>query len=223
MSFGRSAREEAIYQAIVYPGTSVLRNKLGIQDAKLLEDAERHFAAERLAEGLPSEARELSYRGFKAIHRHLFQDVYDWAGQERRYTTDRGGAPFAIPEYITPWMEKRFELLKAENNLVGLKRREFAKRAAEHVNEINAAHPFNDGNGRTQRTWLRVLADRAGYTLTLSGEDRETWNAASKAGFEQSDHRPMAELLRDRLQERSHKRSKARSHDRGKDDGGMER
>lgn len=217
MNYGRSARDEAIYQATLYPGTNVLRNRLDIRDTDRLEAAERYLVDRRFREGLPPEARELSYAGFKAIHRHLFQDVYEWAGQERRYTTGRGDAPFAVPEYIAPWMEQRFDLLKSENNLVGLKRGAFAARAAEHVNEINAAHPFIEGNGRTQRTWLRVLADGARFQLTLSGQDREAWNAASKMGFERSDHTPMAELLRDRLEERSRERG------RGRDDSDRER
>lgn len=202
MSFGRSAREEAIYQATLYPGTDTPRNKLGIKDRTILESAERTLVAERQEQGLPPKARELSYAGFKAIHGHLFQDVYDWAGTERQYTTGRGAAPFALPENIAPWMKKRFAILSSENNLVGLKKDAFAARAAEHVNEINAAHPFIDGNGRTQRTWLRVLADNAGYEFSLSGKDRDTWNAASRTGFERADHRPMEALLRDRLVER---------------------
>lgn len=217
MSFGRSAREEDAYRRSLYPGTEILRNRLDIRDAKRLEAAERYLVDRRLREGLPPDARNQTYAGFKAIHRHLFQDVYDWAGQERHYTTGRGQTPFAVPEYIAPWMEKRFALLKAENHLIGLKPADFAKRAAEHVNEINAAHPFIDGNGRTQRVWLRALADKAGLQLTLTGKDREAWNAASKIGFERSDHKPMADLLRDRLQERVRERG------RGRDTGGRER
>lgn len=215
MSFGRSAREEAEHQKTLYPGTEVLRNRLDIRDANRLEAAERYLVDRRLREGLPPEARALSYAGFKAIHRHLFQDVYDWAGQERRYTTGRGDAPFAVPEFIAPWMDKRFELLHSESNLVGLKRKAFAARAAEHVNEINAAHPFIEGNGRAQRTWLRLLADNAGLQLTLSGRDRDAWNDASKTGFERADHGPMVELLRSHLKERSRERDR--------DHGGMER
>ena len=203
MSFGRSAREEAQYQKFFYPGTETLINKLDIRDADKLAVAERQLVDNRFKQGLPPAARKMTYAGFKAIHRHLFQDLYEWAGQERTYTTGRGPSPFAVPEHIGSWMNDRFAKLKAEKYLVGLKPEKWAERAAEHVNEINAAHPFIEGNGRTQRTWLRVLADRAGYQLTLSSKDREAWYDASRIGFENTDYRPMAKLIAENLKERS--------------------
>jgi len=199
MSGQRDAREEEIYRRLRYPGTDVLINKLDIRDAATLEVAERRFVRIRQREGLPPAARRLDYAGFKAIHRHLFQDVYAWAGQERTYTTGRDVAPFARPEYIASSLEPRFALLKSENHLKGLDPKRFAERAAEHVNEINAAHPFIEGNGRTQRTWLRQLALQAGYRLTLKSEDRAAWYEASRIGFAQVDHAPMAKLIESRL------------------------
>ena len=90
MKFGRSAREEAEYRKVLYPGTETLINKLDIRDPGLLEDAERRLVFIRMREDLPLPSRDLTYAGFKAIHRHLFQDVYEWAGEERAYTTGRG-------------------------------------------------------------------------------------------------------------------------------------
>lgn len=206
MSFGRKDAEEAEYRRFLYPGTEIFRNKLDIRDAAQLDRAARMFVDNRLHEGMPAETRPLTYAGFLAIHRHLFQDVYDWAGQERTYTTGRGPSPFAPPEQITPWMQKQFAALKVEKNLVGLKPREFADRAAHYVNEVNAVHPFIDGNGRTQRVWLRGLAHHAGYTLTLSPGDREAWNEASKVGFYRSNE-PMAALIFESIQPKDPSRS----------------
>ena len=81
---------------------------------------------------------------------------------------------------------------------------------AEHVNEINAAHPFIEGNGRTQRTWLRVLGDNAGYKISLSSKDQEAWYEASRIGFEKIDHKPMAKLIADSLKERSNDHERER-------------
>lgn len=75
----------------------------------------------------------------------------------------------------------------------------FAERAAHYVNEINAAHPFIEGNGRTQRVWLRNLAEQAGHHVRLRSEDRERWNEASRIGFEKAGSEPMASLIRDSL------------------------
>lgn len=210
----RSAAERAEYQKIFYPDTKVLVNELGIEDAATLDAAERVFTDIRIAEGLPAECAEASYAAFKAIHRHLFQDLYSWAGSERKYTTGRGLTPFAIPAQIETWMEKQFEALRAADELRGLSPELFAERTAELVSEINAAHPFIEGNGRVQRIWLAGVAERAGFEFSIRAEDREPWYNASKIGFELSDYGPMAALILARIQaldaeDRSHHQARA--------------
>lgn len=197
---GRSDSERSEYEKVVYPGTQVLVNELGIREAATLDAAERLFTDMRIAEGLPTECTEPTYSAFKAIHHHLFQDLYSWAGQERKYTSGRGLAPFAVPEQIEPWMERQFEDLRTAGQLHGLAPDAFAVQAAALVNEINAAHPFIEGNGRVQRIWLAGLAERAGYEFSIRPEDRDPWYSASKIGFEQADPAPMAALILSRIQ-----------------------
>lgn len=197
---GRSDAERSEYEKVVYPGTQVLVNELGIREAATLDAAERLFTDMRIAEGLPAECAEPTYSAFKAIHYYLFQDLYSWAGQERKYTTGRGQAPFAVPEHIGPWMERQFEALRAADQLRGLAPAAFAEQAAALVNEINAAHPFIEGNGRVQRIWLAGVAERAGYEFSIRPEDRNPWYSASKIGFEQADPAPMAALILSRIQ-----------------------
>ncbi|GFR38712.1 putative adenosine monophosphate-protein transferase y4lH [Insulibacter thermoxylanivorax] len=199
MHFNRSKQEENIYLSYHYPGMNVLKNKLDLRDPKDLEAAELYFTEERLSQPLPKEARELTYEGFLALHKHIFQDLYDWAGKPRNYTTGRGPIPFARPENIETWMRQQFKKLEEYNFLRGLSKDEFAEKAAEIVNEINAAHPFIEGNGRTQRVWLGILAEQAGYKLVLTNQDRERWYEASRIGFEKVDHKPMAALIRECL------------------------
>ncbi len=195
----RRTREDDEYARVVYPGTSVYVNKLDIRDQASLEKIERYLSATRAEQTFPTRAHFRSYSGFKAIHRHLFQDLYAWAGAERRYTTGRGPAPFAVPEHIGTWITQQFAALRAEGYLADRTLEDFAEAAARYVNEINAAHPFIDGNGRTQRFWLRMLAENAGFELRLTDRDRKRWNEASARGFEASDHAPMAALLKQRL------------------------
>ncbi len=197
--FGRSAVEQREFEKVRYSGTNVLINKLDFRDERLLEQAERTFVAKRLQKGLPKSAKRISTDGLMAIHRHLFQDLYDWAGKERRYTTGRGPAPFARPEFIRSELEKLFAQLRIENGLKRLEPRAFADRAAFYVNEINAIHPFIEGNGRTQRVWLRNLAEQAGCKIAIRSEDRQRWYDASRMGFLGS-HEPMAALIFGRLQ-----------------------
>ena len=185
--YGRSAQEEREHDLIRYPGSDVLINKFNLRNPALLEVAERQANEDRLLEGLPEAAREQSVAGMKAIHRHLFQDVYEWAGEFRRYTSGRGSAPFAVPEQIEPSLDQLFEKLTKEDCLRGAKPEEFTARAAHYVNEINAAHPFVEGNGRTQRVWLQSLAEQAGYDIEFRSADREAWYKASARGFYQSD------------------------------------
>jgi len=201
VSYLRSEHEKAAYRRVFYPHTDVYVNKLGIRDAAELERVEREFTAERAEQGFPRSATFRTYAGFRAIHRHLFRDLYRWAGKERGYTTGRGSIPFAVPEHIGPWMQQQFNALARDNYLVGLDLDAFAEAAAKYVNEINAAHPFIDGNGRTQRFWLRMLANNAGFDLTLTELDGKRWNSASRAGFMQSDHAAMARLLKQRLRQ----------------------
>ncbi len=96
-------------------------------------------------------------------------------------------------------MEDLFTQLVRDGYLVGRSKKDFAAEAARYVNEINACHPFIDGNGRTQRFWLRMLANKAGYDLALGSQDNKRWNEASRIGFIRQDHRPMARLLQSRL------------------------
>lgn len=206
MSYTRNAREQREFERVFHADHQTLRNKLGITNQQALDAAERDANSRRAGQGLPDNARQLTYDGFKAIHRHLFGDIYDWAGRERKYTTGRGAAPFAPPEQIASWMEKQFTALKKERFLAGLPREQFAERAAHYVNEFNAVHPFVDGNGRTQRMWLRLMADHNGFEFRLTSNDREAWNNASRIGFTSS-NKPMAELIAARLHDRDKRRS----------------
>jgi cell filamentation protein len=138
-----------------YPGTDVLRNKEDIRDQDELELFERQHSADRLLT-LPHNL-PITVAGYREMHRYMFQDVYDWAGEYRTVDTGRTG-PFCKAKYIAPYMDARFAAIKAENNLCGLSRLQFAARAAEHISELNAIHCFLEGNGRTQRAFLEILA-----------------------------------------------------------------
>lgn len=203
--FGRPAQEQAIYETHFYPGEDekgrrVLVNKADIRDFDELMILERQVTADRAELGFPPEANPNSYDGLKAIHGHLFQDLYDWAGKERPYTTGRNAAPFARPEFIKSFMDSEFAKFNDENQLKGLSSDAFADRASHYVNEINAAHPFIDGNGRTQRHWLRMAAEQAGHRITLRSEDQARYYEASRIGFESGINSPMRDLIRERIE-----------------------
>ena len=192
-AFGRSARELRAHAKHFYPGTEVLRNLPDKRDAAALEEFERFAVASAAKHRQPMSA--FTYDAFKALHRTLFEDVYFWAGAIRDYSTGRGSAPFCLPEFIDDNMERIFEELAASGDLRNLVADEFAERAAALINEINAVHPFIEGNGRTSREFLKDLAAHAEHPIDLSRFDRDTWNAAAARGFEAGDNSPMRDCI----------------------------
>ena len=74
------------------PDFLVLRNRLGITDEAELDFSERELVSQRAAETIPTGAFDLAH--LRAIHRHLFQDVYDWAGELRTVEISKGASQF---------------------------------------------------------------------------------------------------------------------------------
>lgn len=177
-----------------YPGTDTLRNRLGIADEQSLVAAERRFT---LARG--AEAARLSFPatadGYRALHKHLFQDLYDWAGQDRTVNIAKGGSNFAHVPYIAREMDKLFADMATKNSFRGLSRDEFFDRLGNHINEMNAVHPFREGNGRTMRQHAAQLARDAGHPIRIASIDKTAWMDASRHGFLTGDHRGMAAVL----------------------------
>ena len=164
-----------------YPGTDVLRNKEDIRDQAELEAFERQHSADRLL--TLSYSLPITVAGFREIHRYMLQDVYDWAGEYRTVNTGRTG-PFCRADYIGLQMDKRFAALHAEDNLRGLPPERFAACAPEHICELNAIHPFLDGNGRALRAFLEVFARQAGHPIDLARIDPNAWNEVAKRSYE---------------------------------------
>jgi len=104
----------------------------------------------------------------RAIHRYLFQDVFPWAGDFRLVNLAKGNSAFGPVMHIAAALDDALVKLSRENLLTGLPAPIFAQRAAFYLGEINAIHPFREGNGRTQREFIRQLALHAGHPLSWS-------------------------------------------------------
>ena len=72
---------------------------------------------------------------------------------------------------------------------------DFVARAAHHISELNAIHPFREGNGRTQRAFLFVLGRQAGHEIDLSKIDPQVWNDASRESFRTDDSKRMHDVM----------------------------
>jgi cell filamentation protein len=164
-----------------WPGTSVMRNRLGICESERLTQAEQEYTALRAATlALGPACRGLPH--LCAIHRHLFQDLFDWAGEVRTVDICDGDICFCHFDYIEKEGNALMQALEEENWLTRLDKAEFVARLAHYYCEINMLHPFRFGSGRAQRIFFEQLALHAGYSLDWRNIDREAWRAANQAG-----------------------------------------
>ena len=151
------------------------------------------MTAQRISEGFPRV--DITPNGYRALHRHLFQDVYDWAGDDRTVDIAGHGTFFRSVEQVGDELDKRFAKLNDEHNLCGLGPERFAERAAEHICELNSIHPFREGNGRTTRAFLQVLAEHAGHQIDLTRIAPQAWNEASREADYAQDYRLMRAVI----------------------------
>jgi cell filamentation protein len=162
------------------------------QGPKDLDAFEAEIVAQRAEEPLP--AGMLTYPHYRAIHRHLFQDVYDWAGKIRAVRISKGGSMFCYPESSDREMSKLFSSLARQKQFKGLTAEEFAAIAANFLAELNAIHPFREGNGRTQLTFLTLLAETAGHPLAIERLDPDKVMQAIIESFG-GEEKPLAEMI----------------------------
>jgi cell filamentation protein len=175
-----------------YSGTTVLKNLANLRRQPALTRFEGALTAQRADEPLPG--GRLSVRHYQAIHHHLFQDVYDWAGKFRTVRISKGGNMFCYPEYISAQMRDLFHSLPAEGYLRSRSATEFAQDAGAFLNKLNAIHPFRDGNGRTQLSFMALVATRAGHPFHFERLDPRAFLAAMIRGF-YGDDAPLAAQL----------------------------
>jgi cell filamentation protein len=144
-----------------YPGTQILRNIPDLRDGNLLQAFEAEKVGIRILE--PPPEGDFDTVHYCSLHRHLFQDVYEWAGSYRTVMTLKGSSLFGPWEYIPSEMEKLFVTLQGPNFLSGIDDDTFIRAAADFLADLNIIHPFREGNGRTQLAFLRALGLRAGH------------------------------------------------------------
>ena len=166
-----------------YPGSSVLKNKIGIRDLERLHEMERKLTMLRILELLDKPVRgAFDLKHLQAIHAYIFQDVYDWAGELRKVDIAKGNM-FCNAMFLSGQAEEIFGKLKAEDYLYGLDEDNFAVRLAYYFSEINALHPFREGNGRSQREFIRCLALHNGYVINFVNADKDEMLEASRKSF----------------------------------------
>jgi cell filamentation protein len=149
-----------------YPISRVLKNRARIQLPDLLETFEVRATTLRASEPLPNGQFDPTH--YRTIHHHLFQDVYDWAGEYRTIRIAKGSSMFCYPEHIAGQMDVLFALLRKPSFHPGATAAGFVTASAQFLADLNAIHPFREGNGRTQLTFLFLVGHRAGIALDMT-------------------------------------------------------
>jgi cell filamentation protein len=164
-----------------YENSGVLKNLAGFRTAAALEAFEVPAVSIRASEPLPS--GKFNPAHYRAIHHHLFQDVYAWAGQYRTIRIAKGSSMFCFPEHIAGQMDLLFVTLGQAPFVGGAAAEDFTTAAASFLAELNAIHPFREGNGRTQLSFLFLLGERAGHPLDMARIRPREMLAAMVASF----------------------------------------
>jgi cell filamentation protein len=164
-----------------YRGTDTLKNKLGLRDPATLESYELEMTTLRAKEPLPR--GKFDPRHYRRVHHHLFQDVYRWAGKYRTVRTSKGGNPFCFPENIVSAMDKVFKELADGAAFTTDDPHQFVSDVAHFLAELNAIHPFREGNGRSQLSFISMIGARAGFEFEFARVERDTFLPAMIASY----------------------------------------
>ena len=150
----------------------VLINILGIQNQSDLDAVEGTIVPAKAAlwEEKPL-AESFDFAHYCAIHRFLFEDLYEWAGKLRTVDISKKGTQFCPAAQIESTAKAIFARLEKQRFLVGLDRAHFISAIVDFYERTNELHPFREGNGRTQRVFLSQLARHAGYVIDFARVD----------------------------------------------------
>lgn len=177
-----------------YSGTQTLANKYGIRDAEQLRKIEYRLSHVREVQARmqPIEGKfDLDH--LQRIHQHLFQDLYDWAGQLRTIDFAKRSQTTGLVSQFMPAVvidikgQDLAKYIADRNNLKGLTKKDFVEAITEVHTRLNELHPFREGNGRSARVFLAQLAKEAGYNLDMTAIQKDRWSLASQRAMTQID------------------------------------
>lgn len=178
-----------------HPHRDVLKNKLDITDAKTLAELDFSLSALRVIELATDprfDDRPATDETLCAIHRELFQDLYDWAGNHRIVNMSKGDTT----SFADTHTGEVFWFMSAVHHMTEIvpwptiDRDTFVRAMAAIFSYLNYAHPFREGNGRATRVLLRAIATHSPFRLQFARTSPDLWNEAS-AYSAPTDQHPM--------------------------------
>ena len=171
-----------------YPDSSVLKNKLGIHDKEQLLMAEIRLVTIRLYQLQEQPVHgNFDLNHLCRIHEHIFQDLYPWAGKIRTVNIAKTNM-FCLVQHIQTYAQTIFPSYYMDCMRVKDKSERFISVFTEHYADLNALHPFREGNGRTQREFARELCLKCGYILDFTHTDHEEMLTGSIKSFDRGDN-----------------------------------
>lgn len=171
-----------------YPGSNVLKNLLNITSSKDLFNAEVELTTIRLQELQRNPIKgNYDFEHLKKIHKYIFQDIYSWAGQERTVEIGKGNL-FCTVACIQSYADSVFSKYFAQCNSSKDDFEKFIKVFSENYGDLNALHPFREGNGRSQREFARIVCLECGYDFRLSNSTHREMLNASQLSFNKGDN-----------------------------------
>lgn len=177
------------------PKTGLLRNLQDITDPDVLLFVESGAVTKRLQELYESPIKIKGIESLFEIHRHLFQDIYVWAGEKRIVEISKDGKQFFPISHFDNAFRHIDHLIAGFKKIPKDNKRELAGKLAEILDNVNYLHPFREGNGRTQREFLRLLALVKGLILNLNPPDKQSVYERYMKGTIESDVTTLTELI----------------------------
>ncbi|NCD41332.1 MAG: filamentation induced by camp protein fic [Bacteroidia bacterium] len=182
------------------PETGVLRNLADISDPDVLLFFESGAVAKRIQELYENPIEIKGVDSLLSIHRHLFQDVYSWAGKRRKVEISKAGKQFFPTTHFDNAFRFIDTLISDYKNISNGDKQQIAEKLAEILDNVNYLHPFREGNGRAQREFLRLLALEKGLTLNLNPADNKNVYDQYMHGTINSDVKTLSKLILDLIE-----------------------
>lgn len=177
------------------PKSGILRNLVDVTDPEVLLFVESVAVTKRIQELYETPIKIIGIESLFAIHKHLFQDIYAWAGKKRNVEISKDGKQF----FPTTHFENAYRFI--DTLILDYKKtsktniQQLVEKLAEILDNVNYLHPFREGNGRAQREFLRLLALEKGLTLNLNPPDNKNVYELYMQGTINSDVKTLTELI----------------------------
>jgi cell filamentation protein len=177
------------------PKSGLLKNLQDITEYEVLLFVESSAVTKRLQELFENPIKIKGVESLLSIHKHLFQDIYAWAGQKRTVEISKDGKQFFPTTHFDNALRYIDQLILEYNEISSQNRVQVSEKLAKILDNVNYLHLFREGNGRTQREFLRLLANEKGLTLNLNPPDNKNIYERYMKGTIESDLQTLTQLI----------------------------